>query len=319
MMDAELSTRAPAAAAAGDGITVPLLRADIVLRARRSLELPKAFGDALRSAFGWALKSKVCVLPQRKDCHSCPLRASCAYGALYEPLPPSTPLHPSFTEGIPAYVLDPPDLWGAHSLQPGQTLNCGITLLPSHQLSAGLFAIVLRHAIAGNRRFFGQALELDQMTVCETGLVWPSAQTVPARPAPSRITLRFDTPLSMKKASEPLLDPALLRAEDLSRLLWRRLQQIAQLARLPLPDATPLRDAFGQVVLDTRALTHTRAHRAPRAGQRKHPLGGLLGPIMLDGPPQALARIRPLLQFCQPLHIGRHTVFGLGRYRLGTQ
>lgn len=281
--------------------------------------MPEFLGDAMRSAFGRAVKRLACALPRQHDCLPCPLRAACAYGSLYEPLPPTVPVHRSFTEGLPAYVLDPPGLPAPGTLATGDCLSLAVTLLPGHRLSRDLLELAARSAFTGNHGFLAASLTVDTLRVDEVEVPWPSpdpAAVITGHDRPARLHLALETPLALKREGVILADGRQLTGSDLSRLLWRRLQQLCQLTGAPLPDGHYWRDIFLRIHVDAGGLRSTTGWRRDNQGRVKHAVPGLIGTMSLSGSASDLLAARELLEFCRPVHIGRHTVFGLGRYAI---
>lgn len=270
---------------------------------------------ALRSAFGWAFRRGVCVTGAAA-CEGCPLRASCAYGRIFDPAPVAGPLHPSLTGRIPGFAL-----------RPAQTPNTGagqrdfeLVLLAPKAGDLRLLLAILPLAIESNRAFF------DGRAGIRGDLLW---QTLPAPTlggSPPAVvpevadatTLRLDclTPLAIKQDNVELRRPDHLRSETIWRLAWRRLTQYCQLAGQPLPDPTPWREAALRLSCNGSGLRFERHSRVSRSQDRRHPIDGFVGPLTLTGAPRDIARLRALLAAVLPLQIGKDTVFGLGSVRL---
>jgi hypothetical protein len=96
-----------------------ITRITTTLQATQTVAWPHFAGSTLRGAFGRALRRAACITGQNQ-CTACPLRNSCAYGVVFDPAAPAQPLHPSFRDGLPRYVVQPAAL-GACQLHPGQT------------------------------------------------------------------------------------------------------------------------------------------------------------------------------------------------------
>ena len=80
-------------------------------------------------------------------------------------------------------------------------------------------------------------------------------------------------------------------------------------------DFPTLCDAADAVQIDASALRGFTVQRYSSRQQRNTPLDGLLGVLRLHG---NLSAFEPLLHLGQWLHVGKETVFGLGRYTLRT-
>jgi hypothetical protein len=295
-----------------------LTRITVTIEATQTVAWPHFAGSTLRGAVGRALRQAACITGQDK-CTGCPLRQSCAYGVVFDPAPPAQPLHPSFQDGQPRYLVQPPAL-GACQLSAGQQQGFALLLLPGAQAHLPLIAHLM--TAATEKQLMQPGLfKLKQLSTEEQALApWPAAipewaSSQPDRPA--QITLRWLTPLRLQKQGKPIFKPQLLDATTLVRALVRRHLQWSQLSAQAPADTEPQIQAMGHCQLDTRQMRWHDIDRYSSTQQGKLPLGGLVGSATLHGPAQALANLLPLLQRGEQLHLGKETVMGLGRYQLG--
>jgi hypothetical protein len=300
-----------------------LTRLDITLQATQPVAWPHFAGSTLRGAFGRALRAAACTTGQ-PQCHGCALRAHCAYGTIFDPAPPAQPLHPSFQDGLPRYLVQPPPL-GACQLSPGQTQTFGLLLLPGTQTHHSLVQHILRATI--EKHLFQPGL--FKLSHTQTHHITPATATAtapaPAHPASQKttnpqgqITLRWHTPLRLQQQGKPLFKPQQLDATTLVRALQRRHLQWQQLTQNP-DTTTATADqtqAAAQCSLDTRNLHWHDIQRHSTTQNQKLPLGGLMGSAHLRGPVPALQQLQTLLQLGEHIHIGKETIMGLGRYQL---
>lgn len=313
----------PSATPPATGATARLLRYDMTLQVLRPLAWPHFAGSTLRGAFGRALRQAACVTGQA-HCQGCPLRQQCAYGVVFEPAAPAQPLHPSFRDGIPRYVVQAPGL-GAAALQSGQTLDWSLLLLPGAQPFTGLIEHTLRHGLGGHLL---QAGHLHTQRIRPTPLDWPmgTSTTSPgATPEPPRQNagnkgttawqLHLISPLRLQRNGQPLRSGSELDTPGLVRAALRRQLQICQLARCTPPDPAPALAAATQCSIDTRQLRWHDMRRHSDRQDRHVPLGGLIGTLTLQGPPRAMATLQPLMALAQQVHLGKETIVGLGRLR----
>jgi CRISPR/Cas system endoribonuclease Cas6 (RAMP superfamily) len=304
-----------------------LTRITTTFQATQTIAWPHFAGSTLRGAFGRALRKATCITGQYK-CTGCPLRNSCAYGVVFDPAAPAQPLHPSFRDGLPRYLVQPPAL-GACQLPAGHTQNFDLLLLPGTQAHHGLIAHTLRNAVEKELFAPGQ-FQLVHTQVSQASL--PAAlhhmpgttTTTKTQPATAHITLRWLTPLRLQQHGKPVFKPQQLDAQGLVRALLRRQMQWQQITdqkpSTPTPSATPeAQDPLHcaqACTLDTRQLQWHEIQRHSGTQNQKLPLGGLIGTATLSGTSAALHTLLPLLQLGEQLHIGKETVMGLGRYRL---
>lgn len=290
------------------------------LQATQVVAWPHFAGSTLRGAFGRALRRAACITGQEK-CTGCPLRDSCAYGVVFDPAAPAQPMHPSFRDGLPRYVVQPPAL-GARELHAGQTQSFNLLLLPGTQAHHSLIRHTLRSAV--ERELFAPNLfKLLDTQTCQTDVLPVAAATetpTQLNQTTAQVTLRWLTPLRLQYQGKPVFRPQQLDAPGLVRSLLRRQmqwQQITDQQRDAAASSQPdLMDLAQACALDTRNMQWHDIQRHSSIQNQKLPLGGLIGSATLSGPNRALQALMPLLQMGEKLQIGKETVMGLGRYSL---
>lgn len=304
-----------------------LTRLTITLAATQTVAWPHFAGSTLRGAFGRALRKAACITGQPK-CTGCPLRQSCAYGVVFDPVAPAQPLHPSFRDGLPRYVVQPPAL-GACQLHAGHTQSFNLLLLPGTQAHHDLVQHTLRRAVEtelfapGLFKLMHTQNSQDAVPAIDpvpTEPPQPSADTVTHSPAKGQVTLRWLTPLRLQVQGKPLFKPQQLNATALVNALQRRhlqWQQLTQPAPLGSAPASPdWRELAQACTLDTHRLQWHDIQRHSGTQQQHLPLGGLIGSAVLSGPAPTLKQLLPLLQLGEQIHLGKEAIMGLGRYQL---
>jgi hypothetical protein len=283
----------------------------ITLQAQRPIAWPHFAGSRIRGAWGRALRQAACITG-KPTCEGCAVRTQCAYGVVFDPAIPAQPLHPSFQNGIPAYLIQVSAL-GARQLQPGEAIGFTLRLLAGTESHHNLVEHVLRDTV--NQHLFKpgdcalQAIERQNLPVAEAA---PETEG----PKLSSVHLQWLTPMRLQHQGKPLFRPQDLNAATLTSAVWRRYLQWCQLAhQTPSATQAPL-DAARHCTLDTRGLQWHDISRYSNTQQKHLPLGGLLGRSVLTGPSSALKTLLPLLRLGEQLHIGKETVFGLGQYQL---
>ncbi len=283
-----------------------LIQYKVTLKALRPLHWPHFAGGRVRGAFGRALRQAACIT-LAADCRGCPLRNTCAYGQVFDPAAPTQALHPSFRDGIAAYVIQPPAL-GAHTMQPGDKCEFLLRLLPPATAHQSLLKLTLKAAVETHLFSPGdcalESLEIQSISLAEQA------------PASQRIALQWHTPLRLQQQGKPLNEGRQLDALVLVRAVLRRQLQWNQLSGQAAQPAEPFLQAATQCVLDARQLQWHEISRYSNTQSQKLPLDGLIGSAVLTGPAGALQTLQPLLQLGELLHIGKATVFGLGHYQM---
>ena len=286
----------------------------IALEALRPIQWPHFAGGRIRGAWGRALRQAACITGQ-PTCEGCAVRSRCSYGVVFDPAASALPLHPSFRNGMPAYVVQPPPL-GARQLRPGESAGFTLRLLTSAPSHNSLIEHVLRDAV--HHHLFNpgdcSVLSCEQISVSV-----PAFNPAIGDPPVGGFHIEWLTPLRLQLKGKPLFRPQDLDACTLIAAGWRRYLQLCQLSgQTPVATTPPLAEAR-RCHLTTHQTQWHDISRYSNTQQRHLPLGGLLGHATLTGPDDALGSLAPVLRLGELLHIGKETVFGLGRYQLRTQ
>jgi hypothetical protein len=298
-----------------------ITRLTITMAATQTVAWPHYAGSTLRGAFGRALRKAACITRQ-DSCTGCPLRSSCAYGVVFDPAAPAQPLHPSFKDGLPRYLVQAPAL-GACQLTAGQTQSFALLLMPGTQAHHDLVKHAVRSAIE-TELFKPGLFELlhtqSKQDAAPAIDAVPNASVTPGQGTLGQVTLRWLTPLRLQQQGKPVFKPQQLDAPGLLRALQRRQLQWFQLSGhpAPAPDTQAQTAAANACTLDTHQLQWHDIQRHSGTQNQTLPLGGLIGGATLSGPSLALHQLLPLLQLGEQLHVGKETVMGLGRYSLGS-
>lgn len=142
-----------------------------------------------------------------------------------------------------------------------------------------------------------------------------SADHLSLPPVPGAVTLRFHTPLCLRRGGATLTGADLLPA--LVTSLGNRVSALARWQDTELlADWPALRDHAARLRVDASGLTQITWQRgSARQDHGPLPMGGLIGDLHLSGD---LAPVWPLLCLGETSHAGSHTAQGLGRYSLVT-
>ncbi|MFH0825858.1 MAG: CRISPR system precrRNA processing endoribonuclease RAMP protein Cas6 [Pseudomonadota bacterium] len=285
--------------------------------------LPEYKGSTLRGVFGIALKRVVCTL-KRMECGECLLRERCLYSTVFEA--------PSFETGRNGpspphpFVIEPP-LSTQTEFTAGNALDCTLQLFGGANRSLPYFVYAFEQMgrIGLGRRIEGKRPEfLLTAVTCAGQTIYDHRERVLASAEPvdlklgaverapgniGRITVVLETPLRLKFRNDYQAE---LPFHVLLRGILRRISS--------------LNDHFadGQPQLDYRGLT-ARAERvriasstirwsefrrySNRQKQAMH-MGGMVGEVSYEGD---LSEFIPLIRYCEEVHVGKATTFGLGK------
>lgn len=280
--------------------------------------LPEFKGSTLRGGLGHALKRVVCAL-RRKSCGDCLLAPGCAYTFLFEADKngdaQSRRPHP--------YLLSAPEDPRRH-WRAGDQLDFTLTLFgkANDYLPHLVYAFKeLGEAGLGkkqqsNGRLLLQKVSMGQHPVWQGDKLQPPPQLpeltlTPALPGPlTSLALRCHTPLRLKYENH------LQHSLPFHLLIRAALRRISSL-EAAYGDGEPALDYKG---LAARAADvkvaggdcRWREIRRYSSRQKKEMLiGGMEGEMHYRG--DDLSEFLPLLRYCEQVHLGKQTTFGLGR------
>lgn len=279
----------------------------------RPFRAPFHRGGLLHGLLGWALREVACAEPSR-CAGPCARPGQCAWSRLYAPPPREPPPH-----RLLAHVPEPPGPVvlrvpspAAANLAPGDTFSFRLRLFGADAESD---VAVLERALASVTSF---PIGREEGHLELSGPVFhaPPREHViaPGDARTTRLTVHFETPVRMKRESQPTkeIDFALLFST-----LWRRLTMLCALyGHYGAADD----EAFEQlraVAPTIRTVSHDLRplqweHLSTATGERKV-LRGLLGHIVFEG---NLGLFLPALAGGEVVHVGGATGFGLGRMRV---
>jgi len=290
--------------------------------------LPPYKGSTFRGVFGIALKKAACAL-KRQDCADCLLKTRCLYARVFEtPLAlevpegsrVSTPPHP--------FVIEPPAT-EQMMFKSGDEAACGLLLFGEIDQSLPYFVyafeqmgrigigkrvngkrgrFVLKEIKSGARTIYtdaGQKLMLSD-------LAEDLSLSERIRPI-HRIRVRLQTPLRIKYANEIKAD---LPFHVLVRAMLRRVSSLMNTWGEGEPDLDykGLIERAAQVRVVENGLRWFDWKRYSNRQERKMFMGGMVGSITYEGD---LAEYLPLIRFCEQVHVGKNTSFGLGKIETG--
>jgi hypothetical protein len=324
------------------------------LRATEKIVLPEYKGSTFRGVLGWRLKQVICVNRDVADCKDCLLAQKCLYNYLFSPqLPPETQFL-KHTSRIPSPIIIEPPLTDQRIFQADDTMEVGLVLigkgveyLPyliyvfTEIGKSGIGAGV--HERAGKKRggrfelveayddIGGKLIYSSQENILRDGyriFDWDAALAEQVNNS-QKLTLEFLTPIRFREMRGDNFKLAKLEnfTQLITHLYWRLLM-LAYFHCNPcsLDDkrfhnlaeqASHMRKELSKVDDVQLEENHTYWQEYERWSNRqetKMTLGGFMGRTVLSG---KLTPYLPLLHLGQYTHLGKQTMFGFGKYRLG--
>ncbi|HOL16176.1 MAG TPA: CRISPR system precrRNA processing endoribonuclease RAMP protein Cas6 [Bacillota bacterium] len=293
------------------------------------LTLPPHKGSTFRGGFGRVFRRVTCALHQ-KECCGCLLREQCPYAYIFETAPPRDTRALSKYESVPRpFVIEPPEELKTE-YAPGETLAFHLLLIGRAIDYLPYFIVAFREleevGIGRGLRPF-QVLDITAIGLDRSETIYISGantvrgvdltytggevlQKIPARA--SKISIKFETPFWLKDQGRLAPVPEF---HIFFRQAMRRISALSYFhhGQPLLADYAGLTSRSRQVRL-TENNTHWQDwERYSRRQKQRITLGGLLGEVIYEGD---LTEFLPWLAIGEQVHVGKNTVFGLGKYLL---
>ena len=304
---------------------LPLARYRFQFTVTRPIHLPDWSGSMLRGAFGHALRRLACMT-RAKDCAGCPLHNTCPYPAIFAP-PAVDHKIQRFSQPPAPYLIEPEN-WGARLLTVGDTLQFDMVLLGRALRELPLITLAWQQAAQrglGPGDGTAELTQIQHLTHAGSSISVFNATTnrliehptnapdAPQTETPDEITLHLLSPLRLQENGRAL-PPNRLNAQQLLMASVRRASLMAEFHGNGAPnwDFKQLTQQAAAVNSEKDLKWQDWTRRSSRQQQTMQ-LGGVTGTWTLRG------NIQPFLaplHLGQWLHIGKETVFGLGKYRL---
>ena len=289
--------------------------------------LPPYKGSTFRGVFGHALKKVVCAL-KRKDCRDCMLKSQCVYAIVFEtPLALSVPENAHISDPPHPFVIQPP-LETDTDYPKGAAFDFNLLLFGNinHHLAYFIYAFEQMGRIGIGRKTNGKRGLFVLETVSGNGhaIYDHRVKTLSAPPVNEGLQLRAITDSNEKSADLTLQLQTPLRLKFKNRLnadlpfhvlvraMLRRISSLCTCYGNGEPDLDYpglVKDA-GSIKTKASDLQWCDWRRYSFRQESTMLMGGLVGSVTYkDVPGQYL----PLIEFCEKVHLGKQTVFGLGQ------
>jgi len=292
-------------------------------------KLPEYLGSTLRGSLGWALKKCSCAL-HRQECASCALRPQCAYAWLFE-----TDIHAD-PGGTAVNARQHPFIIEPHGevrqvAATGDAFEFSIVLIGQGNAHLPMIAhsvkLMGEEGIGSGRKFGLGRFSLEKI-FWDGHVIFDRADGVlhalpPLSPldveeipreVTEKINLRCATPLRVK------FENKLNRELPFHILIRTALRRVASL-EYSYGGKEPELD-FPGIVKRAESVETTRSQlrwrdllRYSNRQGKKVSLGGMVGVVSYCGD---LTEFMPILRYCEKVHIGKQTVFGLGKIVVGS-
>jgi len=298
-----------------------------ICRLENEAILPPYKGSTFRGVFGIALKKVVCAL-KRQECEECLLKKRCLYAQVFEtPLALEVPEGSRISTPPHPFVIEP-SLTERMEFNAGEDVACDLLLFGETNKSLPYFVyafeqmgkigigkrtngklgrFVLKQVKNGKKAIYSDKDRKLSLSDSAQELIL-SDQEGHAH----RIKVTLKTPLRLKFENEIKAD---LPFHVLVRAMLRRVSSLMNTWGEGEPDLDykGLTDRAGEVRIVENALRWFDWKRYSNRQERKMFMGGMLGSVTYEGD---LGEYLSLIQFCEKVHIGKNTSFGLGKIEI---
>ncbi len=307
--------------------------AQFTLIADEDADLPQFLGSTLRGSLGHALRKIACV-PMCRDPKTCIIRERCAYGYCFETHLPVGSQVLRGLEHIPhPLVLEPPLNGGLY--KKGEPLKFNLLLIGKALKLFPYFVAAIdkmaKNGLGKERRTFSlvEVLAITDKSRqanehCENEILWSKSleKIHPLKEEKLKfdnlgdcdcVTVNFVTPLRLLKNGKLLYQ---ISFRELLRSLLARISSLLYFhcsSEMKL-DFRQVLETAGSVETSRSSLRFQKLSRWSSRQNTKVGLDGMVGEITFKG--KKLPLFMPLLISGEILHVGKGTIFGLGKYRL---
>lgn len=288
------------------------------------------FTFVLRSGLGNVIKKVVCIL-RNATCATCMLKTSCMYALFFEPVA-APERAPSWLTEMPKPYVFSMHSFSTNDIQQGQSVEFSIKLFgKANQYLPYLVHSVMRLGETGlGKKIDGESrgrFQLNRISSAGNELLEGGMLKDPPRPlelsclkpqreesqALSRLTVKYLTPIRLKDGGRLVDD---LPFYTLFTAALRRIRALEHVyGENPMDmDCTDLIARSQDVRTSDSTLVWKELHHYSGRQKAAMKLGGLVGYATYEG--EDLQDFLPFLEYAQMVHLGKQTVFGLGRFEV---
>ncbi|MGM0609348.1 MAG: CRISPR system precrRNA processing endoribonuclease RAMP protein Cas6 [Candidatus Muiribacteriota bacterium] len=286
--------------------------------------LPLFKGSTFRGVFGHALKKSVCAL-KFQSCENCILNSNCLYPFVFEKkLNNSTNNISSDPHPI---VIVPPETKKKEFIK-GEILETEVILFGKTNEKLPYFILTFQNmgAMGIGKKIKGRRsrFQLEKVTSGENIIFDGKSNAFSDNTTSqylelnkcnhnsncSEIKIKYNTPLRINFDKKI---PKNLPFKDLTRIMLRRVSSLmnAYGDGEPELDYKRLIEKAEQIKIKNSDLFWHDMKRYSNRQKKEMYMGGFLGEITYSG---NLSEYIPLIDACSKIHIGKNTMFGLGRF-----
>lgn len=298
------------------------------IKPQKELILPPYKGSTFRGGFGRAFRHAVCV-EREKECAGCSLRSNCVYSYIFETSVPQEEGKQQDKDVPHPFIIEPPlDQRQHYGIDDRLDFDLVLIGRAVEYMPFFIFAFeeVGRVGVGKNKGQYSLEKVIG-MNNGEKALIYNGKShfrddfhTIDSREIMSQgelsnsqsVKLRFLTPARIKYNGKLLSDA---NFEIVIRNLLRRLSSLAEVhcgEKWEL-DWKGLIERTKEIKTVHSDLVWKDWERYSQRQDKKLKMGGFLGEITFEGD---MNEFMPFIKLGEYLHIGKGTVFGLGKYEI---
>ncbi|MEO0076464.1 MAG: CRISPR system precrRNA processing endoribonuclease RAMP protein Cas6 [candidate division WOR-3 bacterium] len=295
----------------------------VLYKVKEKLTLSQFQGSIIRGAFGYTFRKIICLIKD-KECKECLLKTKCVYAYIFEtPRPEDSKIMRKYETVPRPFIFDPPAN-DKQEYQQGEKFTFGLTLIGKAIDYLPYFIYALdemgKNGLGRNRG------KLELVTIKQgnraiyDGIdkkikndvkIKELKLTHPKRPI-EKIKIKFVTPFRI------VYEGKVVQSLDFHILIRSLLRRIGLLSYFHsdkpydidftnlIAKAEKIKTIHSDLRLQDQFRFSTRQHR-------RIPTSGMIGEITYQGD---LTNFIPFLKIGEIIHIGKGTVFGMGKYKL---
>ena len=305
---------------------------EVTVRFLERAVVPPYEGSMIRGALGRAFKEGCCPFPHNGGASGCPLGDKFPYGYVFETSPPEGAREFAKNREVPRpYVFEPPE--GTKlEYAPGERMRFGFTVVgrvadympyfiyafsKMGQEGVGrlraryeLERVVAENPLAGTREevFDGEMVKNRRLPT-----VWGDALRAARGLDGEHLRLKLLTPTFVKFKGEVSAEAPTFAALVQALLVRIPMLSAVHCGELWREDFRALVKRADEIKMVRDETTWVSFRRYSSFKKRIEPLEGVVGGVEYAGP---LGEFLPLIRMGQLAHVGKRTVFGLGRYSI---
>lgn len=301
-------------------------RYEFTCKLETDAQLPYYKGSTFRGVFGRALKKVVCALKQQ-ECETCLLNEKCVYAQIFETTVAAKSKDSRMAAKPHPFVIEPPLTIKTH-FPARSAFDFSLLLIgdTNNYLPYFIYAfeqmgkIGIGKKINGQRgRFLLETVRINNTVIYSSAdqklnmnghvrkLILESPEITQDKNF--RLTLTLETPLRLK------FDNRLQAALPFHILVRAMLRRTSSLMNAygngePALDYPGLVQRAEAVTITDNNLSWYDWQRYSFRQEQKMLMGGMAGSVTYEG---TIGEYLPLVEFCENVHLGKQTTFGLGK------